>query len=120
VARLRELLAERGPESERAESTKEIRVLSVIRQAGLRMPVAQYWVVARGERFRFDAAYPDLKVGLEYLGFDPHRSRTAFDHDHRRDRILTLEGWTVVYFTSASTDAEIERTVGELLAAFGG
>ena len=28
--------------------------------------------------FRLDAAYPGLRLGLEYLGFDTHRTRSAF------------------------------------------
>lgn len=116
VRRLRMLIAERGPEAERAESTTEIRMFTVIRRAGLPTPVPQYPVMANGERFRFDGAYPDRMIGLEYLGWDPHRSRTAFDRDHRRDRILSVEGWTIVYFTSASSDTEIVRSVERLLA----
>lgn len=117
VARLRLLVAERGPETEQADSPTEIRMFRVLRRSGLPVPVPQHPVVAGGEKFRFDGAYPDRMIGLEYLGWDPHRSRTAFDRDHRRDRLLSLEGWTIVYFTSASSDAEIERTVERLLAA---
>ncbi len=116
VRQLRMLVAERGPEAEQAESTTEIRMFTVIRRADLPMPVPQYRVAVNGERFRFDGAYPDRMIGLEYLGWDPHRSRTAFDRDHRRDRILSLEGWTIVYFTSASADGEIVQTVERLLA----
>jgi predicted transcriptional regulator of viral defense system len=111
---LRTLLDERAPESDGAESSPEIRVLTAIRTAGLPMPEPQYPVTVGGERFRLDAAYPELRIGLEYQGWDPHRTRTAFDADLRRDRILRLARWTVVYFTSKSTDAEIAATVRRL------
>jgi very-short-patch-repair endonuclease len=50
-------------------------------------------------------------LGLEYLGFDPHRTRSAFDHDFRRDRILTKLGWTILYFTRGCSDDEIAADV---------
>jgi hypothetical protein len=119
VAVLRMLLAERGPESEKTESPKEIRMLAVLRAAGVEMPTPQLAVVAGGNRYRLDGGYEDVKLGLEYLGFDPHRTRTAFDRDHERDRLLTIDGWTIAYFTSSSTDAQIVRTVKQLRARLG-
>jgi hypothetical protein len=112
---LRKLLAERAKESEKSESTPEIRVLSAIRAAGLPMPTPQYWVTVSGERFRLDAAYPSARLGLEYQGWDPHRSRSAFDKDYRRDRLLSIAGWTVLYFTSACSNDEIAADVTRLL-----
>jgi hypothetical protein len=111
LAPMRALLAARGREMERAESPPEGRVYRAIVGAGLPVPVQQHWVVAAGERFRLDVAYPHIRLGIEYLGFEPHRTRTAFDQDFRRDRILTEIGWEIVYFTSADDDAEIARSV---------
>jgi len=112
---LRTLLRERAPGSDLAESRPEIRILSALEGSGLPMPTPQFWVTAGGERFRLDAAYPTLRIGLEYLGFDVHRSRSAFDRDHRRDRLLTHEGWTILYFTSVCTNADIVTDVARLL-----
>jgi hypothetical protein len=109
------LLEERGVEADTAESRPEMRMHRVLLASTLPPPVAQYWVTVRGEPFRLDLAYPEAKLGLEYLGFDPHRSRSSFDADFRRDRLLKTIGWEVVYFTSATSDAEILRTVAELL-----
>jgi very-short-patch-repair endonuclease len=64
-------------------------------------------VVVDGEEFRLDAAYPRYRIGIEYQGWDPHRTRSAFDADHRRDRLLTLAGWSILYFTSATTAGEL-------------
>jgi hypothetical protein len=105
-ARLLRIVDERAPESDSADSRPEIRLHAAIRDAGLPPPIAQFPVTVDGEDFFIDAAYPDLTLGIEYLGWDPHRTRTAFDADHRRDRLLTLAGWQILYFTSAST-AEI-------------
>ena len=113
---MRTLLDERAPESDHAESSPEIRVFGAIRAAGLPAPTPQHRVTVDGERFRLDAAYPEHRIGLEYQGWDPHRTRSAFDADLRRDRMLRLAGWTVVYFTSKSTDAEIASTVRRLMS----
>ena len=115
LSMLDDLLVRRVKESEAGESTPEIRLINALANAGLPIPTPQYWVRIDGERFRLDAAYPELRLGLEYQGFDPHRSRSAFDRDYRRDRLLTRDGWTILYFTSACSDADIVRDVGRLL-----
>ncbi len=74
-----------------------------------------HWVVVRGERFRLDLAYPDRRLGLEYLGFDPHRSRGSFDRDFRRDRLLKGVGWDLVYFTGGSTERDVLETLATLV-----
>ena len=105
------LLSERTKENEHADSRPEMRLYNAVVAGGLPEPVPQHWVTVAGERFRFDVAYPDLGLGMEYFGFDPHRARTAFDRDFRRDRLLTNAGWTVLYFTGACTDTDIVTDV---------
>jgi hypothetical protein len=108
------LIKERSPSSELTDSQAEIRVLSAIKRAGLPEPVPQHPVTVDGEDFFLDAAYPDVQLGIEYHGWDTHRTRSAFDADFRRDRLLTIAGWTVVYFTRTSSDREIVETVQRL------
>jgi hypothetical protein len=105
------LLAERTPANEKSESRPEIRLLNALARSDLPVPTPQFWVTVAGRRFRLDAAYPELRLGLEYLGFDAHRTRFAFDADFRRDRLLTNVGWTVLYFTRGCTDADIVADV---------
>jgi len=113
-ARLRMLLDERAPGSDLTESQAEVRVLGAIHRAGLPAPIPQYPVTIDGEDFFLDGAYPRLRLGLEYHGWDTHRTRSAFDADFRRDRMLTVAGWDVVYFTRTSTDREIVETLRRL------
>ncbi len=113
---LRTLLAERDPAVERMESRPEMRVFRTITAAGLRAPTPQHEVVVAGNRFRLDFAYPDVKLGLEYMGFDPHRSRTAQDRDFRRHRLLQGAGWKIVFITSATSDDEIVASVAAFVA----
>ena len=105
------LLGERGGETALAESRPEMRVARVLRDAGLPTPAQQYWIRLGGSRFRLDFAYPEVKVAIEYDGWDAHRSRTSFDADRRRDRLLTLDGWIVLRFTSQTSDAELIASV---------
>jgi very-short-patch-repair endonuclease len=115
-AGLRRLAYERAPESHHSDSAPEIALLAAVRAAGLPDPVPQFRVEIDGEHFDIDAAYPDVRVGIEYLGWDPHRTKTKFDADHRRDRLLTLDGWSVLYFTSASSADEIVEHIERLRA----
>ena len=59
---------------------------------------------------------PNTGSGPEYQGFDAHRTRSAFDADHRRDRLLTLAGWSILYFTSGTTAAEVVDHLKRLVA----
>lgn len=106
------LLAERGTETLKAESRPEIRMTRVLAQGGLPPPVPQYWISVAGDNYRLDLAYPELKVAIEYDGWEAHRSRSSFDSDRRRDRNLQLAGWVVLRITSQTSDAEIVETVG--------
>jgi hypothetical protein len=111
ITNLRRLVAERGAEADTAGSRPEMRLYRVLRAAGVREPVSQHEVWCGPERFYLDAAYPDVLVDLEYQGFDPHRTRTAFDRDARRGRALTAAGWRVAHFTSRDSDADIVDAV---------
>lgn len=112
LARMRTVLAARGPEIERAESRPEMRVYRAIVAGGLPAPEMQHWVVVRGERFRLDFAYPHVRLGLEYLGFGAHGTRSALSRDTRRRRLLTLDGWEILEFTAEDSDETIVRDVG--------
>ena len=111
MRRYRSVAARRGAEAVAAESVPETRLQRLIVDAGFPPAVQQCRIVTAGRTYRADLAYPELRLALEYLGFDPHRTRTAFDRDHRRHRDLAAAGWTVLYFTSADTDADIVAAV---------
>ncbi len=68
-----------------------------------------------GERFRLDFAYPDQKIAIEYDGWEWHSSRSAFDRDRRRDRMLQLAGWTVLRITSQTSDSDLLDTLRALV-----
>ena len=87
------------------ESALEARVLKLIREAGLPLPMLQY-VVEDGGRFvaRIDFAYPEQKVAVEADGFRYHDGRQAFDDDRARGNVLESLGWRVLRVTSKHLD----------------
>lgn len=109
---VQELLAERRPGYDPGESDLETHVLRVIVAHGFPPPVQQHRVRIAGRTFRIDLAYPALRVAIELDGWEWHRSRTAFDNDRARSNLLVAHGWTLVHFTSRSTDAEIVQSLG--------
>jgi hypothetical protein len=105
------LIAERGSETKLGESRPELRVFRVLRDGGLPTPSQQHWVRVGGQSYRLDLAYPDARVAIEYDGWETHSSRSSFDSDRKRDRLLQLDGWVVLRITSTTPDSEIVESV---------
>ena len=117
---LHELLAERLPGYDPGDSDLETRVLRLLVAAGFPAPVQQYRVRSGGRTFRIDLAYPQKRVAIELDGWEFHHTRTAFDDDRARANLLVASGWTVVRFTSRTSDEEIVeclRAIGQSGAA---
>ncbi len=87
VPPLRQVLDARAPDYHPGDSDREVDLARVL-----------------------DLAYPDVRLGVEYHGWDFHRTRRSFDHDRRRGNALALAGWTVLSFTSASDGRETATT----------
>jgi very-short-patch-repair endonuclease len=102
------VLAERGPEWDRADSRPEARIAQWLLEAGLPAPVQQYEVGG----YRVDLAYPEQGVLIEYDGYDVHSTRSRFEGDRRRANALALaRGATILRYTRASTREEVVREV---------
>ncbi len=101
------------------DSGLELRVLRAVMEAGLPAPVQQFRVRVSGKRYRIDLAYPAEQVAIEVDGWEPHRTRSAFDADRARGNALVAVGWTLLRFTSKSTEQEIAQTVAATLAQLG-
>lgn len=87
----------------RVESTGESWTKLAIVNAGLPLPVPQFWVVHDGrELFRLDLAYPGLKICVEYDGQEFHSSEEQRENDQRRRRWLREHGWIVIVVTRES------------------
>lgn len=94
---MREVLEARIGDDHSA-SELERRGRKVIEAAGLPLPVPEYpipWTVNR----RFDDAYPDLKIAIEWDSMRFHGQKAAFEADRIRSRDATLNGWVILRFT---------------------
>ena len=99
------------------DSELESRVLRAIVAAGLPEPVRQFRVVVDDRVYFLDLAYPEPKLAIEVDGFEYHRGRDVFDRDRMRQNDLVRVGWTVLRFTSRSSDHEIVAAVRQLVFA---
>jgi hypothetical protein len=92
---LRAVLDDRNPTLAPPESEMETLMLEVIRRHGLPAPIPQYEIRGNGGVVaRADAAYPDLKIAIEYQSTEWHESALVVD-SLRRNAIQKL-GWRVV------------------------
>ncbi|HLI00911.1 MAG TPA: hypothetical protein VKV06_09010 [Acidimicrobiales bacterium] len=82
------------------------RVLGWMAAAGLPAPECDYPVVVGGRQRFVDAAYPQLKVAIEFNGWEFHQMRSRADEDHARTSELELAGWVVLVVTAAHGEAD--------------
>jgi very-short-patch-repair endonuclease len=99
VADFRQLLAFRTG-CRWAESDFEEAVRAALVSGGLPEPELQHWVSTPEGRFRIDAAYVDVKVGIEGKGKRDHFTEEAFERDPIRDNALAAEGWYLFTVTT--------------------
>jgi very-short-patch-repair endonuclease len=119
AARLRAAMGDKEIGADRTKSVLERRFLSLIRKAGLPYPAINEWMAIEGEEMQCDFVWHAQRVVVEVDGWETHQTKTAFEEDRRRDRILRLAGWTVLRFTWADVidrPGEMASAVGELLA----
>jgi very-short-patch-repair endonuclease len=116
---MRSILEWRGPEHEPGDSPGEVRLVQLLRGAGLPRPVQQHEVRANGRTMRIDLAYPAPRIAIEFDGWTYHSSRHAFDNDRARANELEVLGWTVLRFTTKSSDRVVVQTVRAALVRAG-
>jgi hypothetical protein len=112
---MREILEHRLPGSHPGESEPERRIADLLVRVGLPEPARQHWVRLGARRYRIDLCYPEHRIAIEYDGWDFHKGRRAFDNDRARANELVLLGFSVLRFTSRSSDQTIVETVDAAL-----
>lgn len=98
TANIRQVLSLRGDTRGIDPTILERRGRLVLADHALPTPVAQFripWDPAR----RFDDAYPDHRVAIEWDSRAWHTQREAMTSDRRRDREAAENGWVVLRFT---------------------
>lgn len=107
-----EVLAQRAEGYELSDSDLEVRALTLLRRAGLALPVQQHRVVVGGRRYLLDLAYPEHLIAVELNGWEWHgRYRSGFDRTHDRQAALASAGWIVLPFTSETIDTLVARVL---------
>jgi very-short-patch-repair endonuclease len=98
---LRELLEQHDPFAGIPESVMETRMKQILRRHGLPTPEFQYVIRHQGVFVaRVDAAYPELRIAIEYDSYEHHTGKDAIVRDNDRRNALREIEWDVVTFTA--------------------
>jgi hypothetical protein len=99
TAAFRAILDDDDKDPSELESPLEDALVQVIKSSGLPMPRTQFEVRDNGILIaRLDAAYPELKLGIEADGYEWHSARHDWVRDRRRQNELTCRDWTLLRF----------------------
>lgn len=112
VRRLRAFLNQDGG-ARRTRSWAERRLLSLIREAGLPVPLTNQLL----HGYQVDAVWPDQRLVVEVDGYAFHRDRRSFENDRARDAALVAAGYRVIRFTAVQLAEEPLVVIGRLAAA---
>lgn len=96
----------------------ERRGRSILARASLPEPLSEYPIPWRPGH-RFDDAYPDHRLAIEWDSRRWHERRAAMQADRDRDREAILHGWVVMRFTwddVTKTPAKIATSVAQVLS----
>ncbi|HEX5614146.1 MAG TPA: hypothetical protein VFZ83_03230 [Acidimicrobiia bacterium] len=108
---MRTLLEERLGGLEPGGSAPEVALVRTLVGAGLPAPTQQHEIRIGEMRFLLDLAYPELRIAIEYDGWEFHSTRGAFDADRNRGNLIVTDGWVLLRFTSKSSREEVVETV---------
>lgn len=99
-AMLRELVAAAGG-GRPFDSRPEIKVSRMLVAAGLPRPVRQHVLNDEQGRFvaRFDLAWPEWRLGVEFQSWKHHHGRRAWRRDQARANRAVAQGWRVLAAT---------------------
>ncbi|MDQ3752283.1 MAG: endonuclease domain-containing protein [Actinomycetota bacterium] len=103
---LGKLIVERDATVGRAESELEVKMLRLLRRAGLPPPAPQH-VIRDGGRFvaRIDFAYPEHRLAIQMDGYAWHSRRAAWQRDLEVNNHLERLGWHLLRFSWNDADA---------------
>lgn len=84
------------PHLDHTESPLEVRGVITLARLGLQPPALQYCVRLRGRDYRFDAAWPALRVAVEFDSAAWHDTELRSGADAVKDGAADAERWVVV------------------------
>jgi len=97
----------------RTRSWGERRLLSLVRQAGLPVPLTNRML----HGYQVDALWPDHRLVVEIDGYGAHGGRRAFETDRARDAAHVANGYRVMRFTATQLDEQPLLVIAQLAAA---
>jgi hypothetical protein len=111
------ILADLHPELARSRNEWEALVARRAKQFGLEQPVLELHLALGGRHYIADAAWPDVKVALEFDGRDPHMRRRVHDSDSARRNDFTSAHWLRFGITAAALKHRDDRTFRQVAEA---
>lgn len=115
LASLREML---GDVAAGSQSHLEIIGLRALAAAGLPPPVQQYGIALGHRTLHLDAAWPEIRLAVEFDGASYHAERDAWQRDLRRDAALAALGWLVLRFSYADITERTAFCAAQVAAVY--
>lgn len=84
-------------------SPAEERFLARLKESDLPIPEREWKFAAPHRQWRFDFAYPSMKIAVEIEGRGRHTTIAGYAEDCRKYNAAAGLGWTVLRFTSSMT-----------------
>jgi hypothetical protein len=106
-----EVLSDRIPGYDPGANDWELGMDRMWDEMGLPPAERQHRIRIGRRSYRVDRAIVDLKIAVEWNGFDPHGQRGNLDRDSDRRAALAAAGWYPLDFTSRSRPEVICQTV---------
>ena len=100
---VRRALADRDLACDPGANDWELRMDRMWESLGLPQAERQYRIRCGNRSYRPDRAIVDLKVAVDWNGYEYHGSRSKFDSDSDRRARMSASGWYPLDFTSRST-----------------
>ena len=111
------ILAELHPELARSRNEWEALVARRAKEHSLPKPALEFELFIDGRRYLADAAWPDVKVALEFDGRDPHMRRRVHDNDSTRRNDFTSAGWKRFGITALALESRDDRAFRQVARA---
>jgi hypothetical protein len=115
LVQLRDLLTDAGRGS---QSQLEILGLRALLAAGLPPPQLQHEIDLGSATLHVDAAWPEVKLAVEFDGAAYHSSPEDWQRDLRRDAALAALGWVVLRFSWADVTERPTFCGQQVMAAY--
>lgn len=100
-----------------AESPPETRTRLLLELAGLPLLTVQHEVTVAGRRRRFDLAYPELRIAVEYDGSYHYATEAQKQADIVREDELRQAGWIIIRVVSHGLYRDPASTIARVVHA---